>query len=74
MKIDCEGSEFQVFESLEKAGLLDKITAFMVEWHRVYEGKDQLTLLDPLLRRGFMTFDRSPRTGNGFFYAVRVAA
>lgn len=73
MKIDCEGSEFEIFDSIERAGLLDKISVFMVEWHRVYDGKNQHSLLEPLLRRGFMTIDRSPRTGNGFFYAVRAA-
>ncbi|MFD1949999.1 FkbM family methyltransferase [Sphingomonas arantia] len=70
VKVDCEGSEFAIFESLEKAGLLEQVTAFMVEWHRVFDGKSQATLIDPLLRRGFVTFDRSPKTGNGFFYAV----
>jgi len=73
MKIDCEGSEFQIFDSLERAGLLDKITAVMVEWHRVFDGKSQHTLMEPLRQRGFVTIDRSPRTGNGFFYAVRAA-
>jgi FkbM family methyltransferase len=73
MKIDCEGSEFEIFDSLERARLLDKVSVFMIEWHRIYDGKSQLTLMDPLLRRGFVTIDRSPRTGNGFFYAVRAA-
>jgi hypothetical protein len=33
-KIDCEGSEFAVFEALETAGLLSEVSVFMVEWHR----------------------------------------
>jgi len=74
LKVDCEGSEFAIFASLEKAGLLDRISAFMVEWHRVFDGCNQETLLDALHRHGFITFDRSPKTGNGFFYAVRSAA
>ncbi|MFD1952427.1 FkbM family methyltransferase [Sphingomonas arantia] len=74
LKVDCEGSEFAVFESLEKAGLLDQISAFMVEWHRIFDSKTQADLVAPLLRRGFLVFDQSPPHSNGFFYAVRMAA
>jgi len=75
-KIDCEGSEFSIFESLEAAGLLSAISAFMVEWHRGYTEKTQHDLLAPLLRSGFLAFDVTPNNrsaGNGFFYAVRCA-
>ena len=72
MKVDCEGSEFAVFESLERAGLLGKVRAFMVEWHAMFDGKTQETLTAPLRVAGFVVFDRSPPVGNGFFYAVRA--
>ncbi|WP_156678995.1 FkbM family methyltransferase [Sphingomonas profundi] len=72
-KVDCEGSEFAIFETLERHGLLGQFAAFMVEWHVLYENKSQRDLIAPLERAGFMVFDRSPRVGNGFFYAVRVA-
>ena len=58
-KIDCEGSEFAVFESLESRGLLDQISGLMVEWHRGAAERTQHDLLEPLLRRGFMAFDVS---------------
>lgn len=70
-KIDCEGSEFPVFESLERAGLLKDIRGFMVEWHRMFEGRDQHELIAPLLANDYLVFDVSPPEGNGFFYAVR---
>jgi FkbM family methyltransferase len=74
VKIDCEGSEFAIFDSLDRAGLLPFIHAFMVEWHAMFDDKSQHTLIAPLHREGFIVFDRSPRVGNGFFYAARLAA
>jgi FkbM family methyltransferase len=70
-KVDCEGSEFPIFEVLEKNNLLKDISAFMVEWHRGIKEKTQNDLIAPLLKHGFIVFDRSGKTGNGFFYAVR---
>ena len=71
-KVDCEGSEFPIFESLSQAGLLEKISAFMVEWHRVFPGRTQAELIAPLLRHGFVVFDQTGPTDNGFFYAARI--
>ena len=70
-KVDCEGAEFPIFESLERHGLLAEITAFMVEWHRGSWGKTQRDLIAPLLKHGFTIFDLTGKTGNGFFYAVK---
>ena len=72
VKCDCEGSEFAIFRSLAAAGLLGRITAFMVEWHAMFDDKTQDDLIAPLRDNGFIVFDRSPPTGNGFFYAARV--
>jgi FkbM family methyltransferase len=72
VKIDCEGSEFDVFASLARSDLLKEIRGFMVEWHRVFEGRDQEELVSPLLAGGFIVFDVTPPEGNGFFYAVRA--
>jgi len=73
-KVDCEGSEFPIFETLEASGLIHQISAFMVEWHRSMDGNTQADLLAPLLRHGFLIFDLTGKTGNGFFYAVRSGA
>jgi FkbM family methyltransferase len=72
-KIDCEGSEFAIFKSLEDADLFRSFTAIMVEWHRMFPGKDQSELIAPLRKAGFIVIDVSPEQGNGFFYAVRAA-
>jgi FkbM family methyltransferase len=66
-KIDCEGAEFSVFDSLRRDGLLEYFDALMVEWHRSIPSKDQIDLLKPLLERNFIAFDTSGKVGNGFF-------
>ena len=71
-KIDCEGGEFDIIERLSQAKLLPRITAMMVEWHRVFKGRTQAELIAPLKAAGFLVFDRSGDHGNGFFYAVRA--
>lgn len=70
-KIDCEGSEFPIFQALNDDGLLADISAFMVEWHRGVDGKTQQDLIAPLVQQGFVIFDLTGKTGNGFFYAVK---
>lgn len=73
LKVDCEGGEFDIFRSLAEAGLFDRISAVLCEWHAVFDGQNQAQLTDPLTRAGFIIFDQSPPTGNGFFYAARLA-
>jgi FkbM family methyltransferase len=74
VKMDCEGSEFGIFRSLAANGLLSQISAFMVEWHAMFDDKTQEDLIAPLRDNGFIVFDRSPPSGNGFFYAARLHA
>ena len=65
---------------LESAGVLGKISAFMVEWHKGVGEKTQKDLIEPLLKHGFIIFDitassgggRNAVSGNGFFYAARL--
>ena len=79
-KLDCEGSEFAIFDILESTGILGKVSAFMVEWHKGVGEKTQQDLIEPLLKHGFMIFDitassgdgRNSISGNGFFYAARI--
>lgn len=74
VKIDCEGSEFEIFDALAAAGLWPEIMAVMVEWHCVVDGKTQKDLIEILFKAGFSAIDLSPPRGNGFFYAVRTHA
>jgi len=59
-KIDCEGSEFSIFEALERADLFKGIDALMVEWHKWWsKEKTQHDLIRPLTEAGFFVFDRT---------------
>jgi len=76
MKIDCEGSEFAIFESLKRASLFEKIDAFMIEWHRWWSADmTQANLIAPLQEAGFIVFDRTNPVNPhaGFLQAVRAA-
>lgn len=49
-KMDCEGSEYAIFESLDKVGLIQKIDVFLLEWHIL----DDDTIADYLKKYGFI--------------------
>lgn len=40
LKIDCEGSEYDILESINKYNLLGKVSAVLLEWHEVLEGQE----------------------------------
>ena len=75
MKVDCEGSEFAIFEDLERAGLFQSIDVMMIEWHKWWDPtKTQTDLIRPMVKSGLFTFDRTnpdnPMAGS--LYAVRL--
>jgi FkbM family methyltransferase len=75
VKIDCEGSEFPIFEVLEKEQLLKKIDATVIEWHKWWSAeKTQQDLIRPLLDAKFIVIDRTAPTNPhaGLLYAVRT--
>lgn len=68
-KIDCEGSEYEIFDSLVAKGQLNQMKIIMMEWHR--KGPDQLA--EYLRQAGFAIFSRLPCSSNiGAIYAVRL--
>jgi FkbM family methyltransferase len=67
-KIDCEGAEYEIFDSLAENGQLEKIKIIMMEWHK--KGPDPL--VKHLQDAGFIIFSRLPRSTNvGTIYAIR---
>ena len=74
VKMDCEGSEFPVFERLIEKNLLSNISVFLIEWHKWWSvDKTQLDLIKPLLDADFVVFDQTRVTNPhaGSLYAVR---
>jgi FkbM family methyltransferase len=77
LKVDCEGSEFAIFESLVKADLLTSVRGLLVEWHKWWSAdKTREELIDPLIAHGFVIFDQTSAADYwaGQFNAVRVSS
>lgn len=68
MKIDCEGSEYNIFESMEKFQLIDKIDVFLMETH---DGREQ-EIESYLKKYHFIYFNQylGGPAGLGMLYAV----
>jgi hypothetical protein len=68
-KIDCEGAEYEIIDSLYHSGKLNAIEAIMMEWHR--DGPDHL--LRVLTNAGFtvLSCSTSDVARQGMIYALR---
>jgi FkbM family methyltransferase len=67
-KIDCEGSEYEIFDALAATGQLGQIKIIVMEWHN--QGPD--ALVKHLQDFGFIIFSRLPLSKNvGSLYAIR---
>lgn len=70
MKIDCEGSEYDVVESLYDKNILKRISAIMIEWHNFEKNK---ILFDLLTLSNFRILNTSPYGRNiGMIYGFRA--
>lgn len=69
IKLDCEGSEYQILESLAQARVLSQITGILFEWHVIESGLDDIVQIrDVLVANGFCVYvqrgkDKSAETG-----------
>jgi FkbM family methyltransferase len=67
VKMDCEGGEYEIFESLSESGVITKIDYLMMEWH----DKGAEVLEEVLLKNGFMCFSQRLAVNSGMIYAVK---
>ena len=67
VKMDCEGSEYALFDKLNTESILAKIDVIMLEWH--YNGPEQIEEL--LRKNGFSYFSFGKGDMLGTIYAVR---
>lgn len=57
VKLDCEGSEYDIIENLESASMLPAFNIFMIEWHKMDGYKSRLNnLIASLKKNGFVVF------------------
>ncbi len=66
VKMDCEGAEFEIFESLQKRMIPEQIFGFIIEWHF----RDPQPIIDVLLLNHFKVQIRGDQ-GIGLITAFR---
>ena len=67
LKIDCEGSEYAILESMDGAGMLARCALIIIETH---DGR-QVEAQNVLTKNGFIWFWQRHSKTLGFLYAVR---
>ena len=71
LKCNCEGGEYDVFESLDNAGLLSKIHIITMEYH----GSDEkLSFLQTILFKNHFVFYQTDHIGTGMIFAFNTRA
>jgi hypothetical protein len=68
--MDCEGAEYEILKSLDKAGILKNVSAIMLEWH--YRG--ELLVLDILRKNNFVCFSQNSNASWGMIYGVSMTS
>ncbi|WP_313154031.1 FkbM family methyltransferase [Lacrimispora sp.] len=84
LKVDTEGSEYDIFDSLDQKGLLSRMSFIIGEWHDIDSGcnhhTDDIFTQEPLLeklRQFFVKNDfvfklTNVHSGIGYFYAFHI--
>ncbi|MGA2677672.1 MAG: FkbM family methyltransferase [Sedimentisphaerales bacterium] len=71
IKCDCEGAEFEIFERLDEAKLMDNVDIILMEYH--FEKPDRLVKI--LTEAGFAVHIQRRQTKKlllGYLYAVKI--
>ncbi len=69
VKIDCEGSEYEIIRSLVSNKIINKIHAMVMEWHTMNDHQNPCELIELLHKSGFIAFSFSFDT-TGMIYAI----
>lgn len=68
VKMDCEGAEYEIFESLDKADLLRNIDILLIEYHLT----DNIILEQYLRENGFCFVKTNTASYIGYIYAFNI--
>jgi hypothetical protein len=67
-KLDCEGSEFEIIDSLASNEILNKIDVYLIEWHY----RDPLIIQNAFLKNDFKVIQTSFSNNiSGIIYAFK---
>jgi FkbM family methyltransferase len=58
LKVDCEGSEYEIIQSLIESGYIKEVSIIMMEWHIRSSSHDPSVLSESLNREGFTLLKR----------------
>jgi FkbM family methyltransferase len=68
LKVDCEGSEYEIFDIMDKKNYFKNIDMIMLEWH--FNGNK--SLLNILEKHGYSSFLRKCNENAGLIYAIKT--
>lgn len=68
VKMDCEGSEYAIFESMMQADIVRDVDIFMIEFHL----QDKGIIEDCLIKNGFRYIKTNTADYIGFVYAFNI--
>lgn len=67
VKMDCEGSEYEIIPELDKENLISSISVFMIEWHI----QEPSVIIQILLKNNFKLFKFNDSASVGMIYAIK---
>lgn len=74
-KIDCEGAEYEILNSISRSGTLGKLSGLIMEWHPHGGATTPQELFTLLRSEGFVVLGRDPGVrSHGLLYAIRPGA
>jgi len=71
LKMDCEGAEYEILESMAATGHLSKVRAAALEWHHYPGGEGLSDLLELLDGFSLQTLEYHDTGDSGILYAWR---
>lgn len=72
VKMDCEGSEYEIVEKMKKDGLLRGITHFQIEWH-IFSATDNPSIIISTLRENGFFCNKTRKSQNlGMIFASKL--
>ncbi|OPY32656.1 MAG: hypothetical protein A4E32_01239 [Methanomassiliicoccales archaeon PtaU1.Bin124] len=73
VKMDCEGSEYDIMDRLEGTGSIKAPVHYMIEWHVMKKEHDPQRIISALEKNGYFINQSKKSEKIGMIYATRVS-